>query len=193
MTYQFKDAKVLIVDDMLPMQTLLRSLFGLFGFTQIEIADNGVQGFDKFCRYNPDIVLTDWMMEPVNGIELVKKIRNDPRSPDRFTPVLLMTGFSSRIRVEHARDAGITEFVVKPFTARDLFSRIEHVIERPRQFVDTKMFFGPDRRRRSDADYTGPGKRETDFNAGRKKLSAKESKLQDDVLNDIRKNIKDGA
>ncbi|MCB9980690.1 MAG: response regulator [Rhodospirillales bacterium] len=192
MTYQFKNAKILIVDDMLPMQTLLRSLLGLFGFDQIEVAENGQEGFTKFCRFNPDIVLTDWMMEPVNGIEMVEKIRKDPRSPNRFAPVLLMTGFSSRLRVEHARDMGITEFVVKPFTAKDLYTRIEHVIERPRQFVDAKHFFGPDRRRRKDSDYDGPTRRETDFQKGQNRLSPQQTQEQTALLDSIRKNIKEG-
>ena len=49
MTYQFKNAKILIVDDVLPMQSLLRSVLGLFGFNQIETAGNGKEGFEKFC------------------------------------------------------------------------------------------------------------------------------------------------
>ena len=191
MSYQLKNAKILIVDDVIPMQTLLRSILGTFGFKDIEVADNGQDGFEKFCRYNPDLVLTDWMMEPVNGIEMVERIRKDPLSPNRFVPVMLMTGFSSRLRVEHARDIGITEFIVKPFTARDLFTKIEYVIEKPRQFVDTKAFFGPDRRRRKNVEYSGPPKRASDSETD-KKLSKKQTKEQTTILNEITRNLKEG-
>jgi two-component system, chemotaxis family, chemotaxis protein CheY len=162
MTYKLQNAKILIVDDMVPMQTLLRSLLGIFGFRDIEIARNGEEGFEKFCMFQPDLVLADWIMSPIDGIEMTQMIRNDPRSPNRFTPIILMTGYSSRMHVEEARDKGVTEFVVKPFTARDLFSKLEHIIEKPRQFVDADSFFGPDRRRRNKEDFEGGAKRNAD-------------------------------
>ncbi len=190
MTYQFKNAKILIVDDVIPMQTLLRSILGLFGFNQIEIASDGKEGFEKYCRFNPDIILTDWMMEPMNGIEMVEKIRKDPFSPNRFVPVLLMTGFSSRLRVEHARDMGITEFVVKPFSAKDLYSRIEYIIEKPRRFVDTKQYFGPDRRRRNDSEYEGKYKRASDESKDHSNIPASQKQNQDNLLKSITDNIK---
>lgn len=74
----------------------------------------------------------------------------------------MMTGFSSQLRVEAARDCGITEFLVKPFTSRDLYNRIVQIIEKPRQFVDADDFFGPDRRRRAIKDYDGPQRRDDD-------------------------------
>jgi CheY-like chemotaxis protein len=190
MTYKFNSAKLLVVDDMLPMQTLLRSLLGLFGFKEIEVAENGQDGFKKLCKFDPDVVLVDWMMEPMDGIEMTEKIRNDPMSPNRFVPVILMTGFSSRLRVERARDIGITEFLVKPFTARDLYEKIEHVIERPRQFVDSRNFFGPDRRRKRDDDYDGPHRRMEDFEKEKNKLTSSQSKAQKELLSQLRNDLK---
>src|SRR5690606_14043240 len=99
-----------------------------------------------FCEINPDIVIADWMMKPMDGISFARMVRNDPRSPNAYVPIILMTGFSERRRVLQARDAGVTEFLVKPFNARDLYKRIAQVIERPRQFVRSEDFFGPDRR-----------------------------------------------
>ncbi len=194
MAYQLKTVKILIIDDVIPMQTLLRSILNTFGFQSIETANNGQDGFEKFCRYNPDLVLTDWMMEPLNGIELVERIRKDPLSPNRFVPIILMTGFSSRLRVEYARDVGVTEFLVKPFTARELYARIEHVIEKPRQFVGANGFFGPDRRRRKTNDYDGPSKRATDApkESFPKKNADGQSKKDAKLLKSITKNIKEG-
>ena len=162
MTYKFQNAKILVVDDMQPMLGLTASLLKIFGFEDVLLAHNAAEGFEKFCDHNPDLVLTDWLMEPFDGTELIKKIRNDPKSPNRFVPIIMMTGYSHRIRVEQARDSGVTEFLVKPFRAKDLYARIEMLIEKPRRFVDAEMFFGPDRRRKKPGEYQGPFRRESD-------------------------------
>ncbi|MBI4030265.1 MAG: response regulator [Proteobacteria bacterium] len=174
MAYDLKKASVLIIDDMQPVASLASSILKIFGFTDITVADNAESGFRKFCQKNPDIVLTDWMMEPFDGLELVRKIRTHPDSPNRFVPVIVMTGYSHRLRVELARDAGVTEFLVKPFRAKDLYARIEMLIEKPRKFVETGVFFGPDRRRRRGSDYVGPFRREADSGEDSKNLEDKE-------------------
>jgi DNA-binding NtrC family response regulator len=74
-------------------------------------------------------------------------------------PVIVMTGYAAAPRVAQARDKGITEFLVKPFTANELARRITYVIDAPRDFVETAEFFGPDRRRRKAIDYQGPERR----------------------------------
>jgi two-component system chemotaxis response regulator CheY len=160
MSYQFRNVSVLVVDDVRPMLSLVSSLLKIFGFSNVYLADNPEDAFAQFCKYKPDIVITDWQMQPYDGLELIRKIRRDPRSPNKFVPVVMMTGYSHRIRVEKARDIGVTEFLVKPFTAKDLCARIEQLVERPRKFVDTGEFFGPDRRRRKNDTYKGPRRRE---------------------------------
>lgn len=162
--YTLEDIKVLIVDDMHPMLSLTRGVLEAFGFTKIFTAENGEEAFDLVCKHDPDFILTDWIMEPMDGLELTKKIRTDPASPNKFVPIIMMTGFSSRLRVEAARDTGITEFLVKPFKAKDLYARIFQIIEKPRQFVDAEEFFGPDRRRKHEKGYQGPRRRDKDEN-----------------------------
>lgn len=162
MSYQFENIKVLIVEDNQPMLELAKAILNTFGIANVISAKNGEDGFKKYCDYNPDLVIADWMMKPMDGISLTRRIRNDPSSPNQFVPVILMTGFSEKRRVIQARDAGVTEFLVKPFNARDLYRRISQVIERPRQFIRSEDFFGPDRRRKSTTEYTGTQKRETD-------------------------------
>ena len=105
-------------------------------------------------------------MKPMDGISIARRIRNDFLSPNKFVPFILMTGFSEKRRVMQARDVGVTEFLVKPFTARDLYKRLYQVIERPRQFVRSDDFFGPDRRRKSPVNYDGPLRRENDIKDG---------------------------
>ncbi len=161
MAYKFDKASILVVDDMLPMTRLVGNLLTTLGFRTVDTANTADKGFDLFCRHGHDIVLADWLMEPYDGIDMARKIRTDAASPNKFVPIIMMTGYSHRIRVEQARDIGVTEFLMKPFRARDLFARIEQLIERPRQFVECEGFFGPDRRRRRAAgEFGGPDRRE---------------------------------
>ncbi|MCB1531308.1 MAG: response regulator [Alphaproteobacteria bacterium] len=162
MGYEFNKVRILLVEDNQPMLELAKSLLVTFGVGTVHTARDGAEGFKTFCRENPDMVIADWMMKPMDGISLTRKIRNDPLSPNQFVPVILMTGFSERKRVIEARDAGVTEFLVKPFNARDLYRRISQIIERPRKFVRSEDFFGPDRRRKSGRGYDGPLRRNTD-------------------------------
>ena len=162
MAYQFDRIKVLVAEDAKPMQDILRALLTTFGVGEVHLARDGKEAYEIFKRVNPDIVIADWMMTPVDGIGLCKLIRTDPRSPNPYVPIIMMTGYTERRRVFKARDAGITEFLVKPFTAQQLFKRIAQVIERPRQFVRSEDFFGPDRRRTIEQNFDGIYKREND-------------------------------
>ncbi|OIN86079.1 MAG: response regulator [Alphaproteobacteria bacterium CG1_02_46_17] len=162
MSYKFDKVRILVVEDNAPMLDICKSLLLTFGVGEVLSARNGEEGFQIFRKENPDMILADWMMHPTDGISLTRRARNDPASPNPYVPVILMTGFSEKKRVVQARDAGVTEFLVKPFTARDLYKRIAQIIERPRQFVRSEDFFGPDRRRKAVNEYNGPLKRESD-------------------------------
>lgn len=163
MSYQFEQISILVVEDVLPMALMMRSVLETFGVRKIYVARNGEEGFDLFCRHNPDIVIADWMMKPVDGIALTRMIREHRSSPNPYVPIVLMTGFSEKKRVMQARDAGVTEFLVKPFVARDLYKRIVQATERPRQFVRSNDYFGPDRRRNREDDFDGIKRRASDF------------------------------
>src|SRR5690606_31670907 len=134
MAYKFEKAKILVVDDMKPMLALTKSVLKVFGFKNIFTAEDTDEAFEIVCRQDPDLIIVDWLMGPLNGLEFTEKIRRDPLVPNPYVPILMMTGFSSRLRVENARDTGITEFLVKPFSAKDLYSRIVQIVEKPRQF-----------------------------------------------------------
>lgn len=170
MAYDFTDVRILIVEDNQPMIELIRSILETFGIDKIYTAKNGAEGFEVLSKVDPDLVIADWMMKPMDGITLTRKIRSDRLAPNNFVPVILVTGFSEKRRVIEARDAGVTEFLVKPFNARDLYRRIVQVIEKPRQFVRAPEYFGPDRRRKIDEDYTGPRRREVDRTHGTKPI-----------------------
>lgn len=160
MPIKFENLSVLVVEDAPPMLELVSGVLGVMGVRRISIARDGEQGWERFQKEKPDIVITDWLMEPMDGVELTLKIRRDHLSIDRLVPVIIMTGYSAITRVSLARDIGVTEFLVKPFTANDLSRRIQAIIERPRDFIENETFFGPDRRRRRDAGYKGPNRRD---------------------------------
>ncbi|MEQ8602676.1 MAG: response regulator [Marivibrio sp.] len=158
MSYDFTGLSVLLVDDNRHMRVLVRRLLSAFGVARVaEAADGGAAWADLF-RALPDVVLIDFAMEPVDGIEFTRRIRTAPDSPNSYLPIIMMTGYTEKTRVVEARDAGVTELVAKPVSALSLYNRLVAVVERPRPFVRAPGFFGPDRRRRQ-APFKGPERR----------------------------------
>jgi CheY-like chemotaxis protein len=151
--------KMLIVDDNKHMRVLLAEMLRALGVVDIFDANDGAQGFQVLRDHPIDIVMTDLSMEPVDGIEFVRMLRNSPDSPNKMVPVIMVTGHSTLQRVNEARDAGVNEFLTKPLTARGMIQRIGQIVDNPRPYIRTDTYFGPDRRRRADPDYMGPERR----------------------------------
>lgn len=143
------NVKFLVVDDNAFMRLLIREVLKAFGAREIAEASNGIEGYQVARQMTPDIALVDWEMTPENGLAFVRKIRTNGDSPNPFMPIIMVSGYSEQRRVLAARDAGVNEFVVKPLSAASLFSRVQLIIERPRTYVRTGSYFGPDRRRRN--------------------------------------------
>lgn len=158
-----EDLSILVVEDTLPMLGMICSTLNILGVKHVYRARNGAEGFDEYVEKNPDIIITDWLMEPVDGLELIKRIRTDSKSNNKMVPIIMITGYSALKRVQQARDYGVTEFLVKPFTANAIATRLNHIIDKPRGFVEADGYFGPDRRRKADPNYDGPLKRDSDF------------------------------
>lgn len=166
-----ENVRFLVVDDNMFMRTTVRLVLKAMGSRDIQEAFNGLDALKIIERFTPDILIVDWEMEPINGIELVRKIRSAQDTPFAFLPVVMLTGHSEVERVTVARDAGINEFVVKPFSAHGLFTRIQAVIERPRPFVKVQGYFGPDRRRKSRP-FEGSERRNADAGDGKSESAA---------------------
>ena len=160
MPYDFSRVTVLVIDTQPLMLDLIQGVLNLLGIKRVVTRSDGASGLRAFDEFDPDLLIIDWDLKNLDGMEFTRKIRASKKNP--FVPVIFMTAFSSRNRVLQARDSGITEFMAKPFTARALCSRIETIIERPRQFVKTESFFGPDRRRKKGTKFQGKNSRGSD-------------------------------
>ena len=158
----FEQLKALVVEDNPHMRALLRALLGGMGVSEVFEAADGAKAFEVLRRAQPDFVMTDLSMAPVDGIAFTYELRNAPGSPNPFLPVIMVSGHTERARILAARDAGVTEFLAKPVTARNLFLRIAEIVDRPRPFVRAPSYFGPDRRRKNDSFYVGPWRRDED-------------------------------
>ena len=149
----------LIVDDNRHMTRLLHTLLVAYGLRDVHEASDGQSGIKVLNAVKPDFVLCDYDMKPINGIGFVKLVRRNCPPPLAWIPIIMITAHTELRRIQTARDAGITEALLKPVTPRNLYDRILQIIERPRRFVKTPEFAGPDRRRRRGAGYGGPKRR----------------------------------
>ncbi|HEY4125301.1 MAG TPA: response regulator [Rhizomicrobium sp.] len=160
---QFDHLKALVVEDNPHMRELLRALLNAIGIKQVFLAADGTEAFKELCDHQPDFVLTDLSMKPMDGIEFTKLVRGSQDAPNPYVPIVMVTGHTERNRIEMARDAGVTEILAKPITPQSLYSRVAEIVGRPRAFVRAEEFFGPDRRRRSNREFGGPWRRHDDF------------------------------
>lgn len=154
--------KVLVVDDKQHMRTLLRGLLTALGVQEIFEAENGAGALDLLNRKRCDLILSDMSMEGMDGLEFTRQVRGLAQRFNPTVPIIMISGFTERYLVEAARDAGVSEFLVKPITLQNLTARIAEVLERPRRFVHTPTYSGPDRRRKQRENYNGPRRRQED-------------------------------
>jgi len=153
---------ILLADDSQPMRVIASAILHSAGIRKIREVGDGAAALEALREAPVDIAIVDFNMFPLDGVEFTRLVRNSPDSPNRYLPIIMMTGHSEKARVMEARDAGVTEFAVKPITAKAILDRIQAVIIRPRAFVKTDDYFGPDRRRGNPAGYEGPLRRISD-------------------------------
>jgi CheY-like chemotaxis protein len=157
--YQFDRVRVLVVDDNPHMRALIVAVLQAFDIKNIHEAGSAEAAWDTLSLHPCDVVFLDWVMGGMSGLELTRKIRSSPDSPNPFVPIIMLTGHTSLEYVRAARDAGVSDFLAKPVSAKAIIARLLSIIEHPRPFVRTKVYFGPCRRRRQDDAYRGPERR----------------------------------
>src|SRR5271154_2757928 len=133
----FGRLRLLVIDDNAYMRRIVRLLLQGLGAREVQEAEDGAAGLEAFNYFMPDIVLLDWMMPIIDGREFTQMIRQQGTNANPYVPIIMITGHSDRARIICARDAGVTEFLVKPISAKALYQRILNVVVNPRPFVKT--------------------------------------------------------
>jgi len=143
--------RVLVADHDRRTAQLIHSVLMSFGFDIIHEAHDGEAAIKILEEHDIDLLITEWDLKMLSGIRLVKAIRQTKSGQrwERDLPAIMMTAKADLESVREARDAGFTEFVAKPFSARSLSTRLLQMIDNPRAFVISEGFIGPCRRRRS--------------------------------------------
>ena len=154
--------QVLLVDDNQHMRQITSAVLQSAGVRKVREAADGGAALEILRAQSVDLAIVDFNMFPLDGVEFTRLVRNSPDTANPYLPIIMMTGHSEKSRVYEARDAGVTEFVVKPITAKAVLDRIQAVIFHPRPFVKTDDYFGPDRRRTTASHYRGPKRRKSD-------------------------------
>ena len=123
-----KNMKILIVDDFSTMRRIIKNLLRDLGFNNTQEADDGITALPKLQSGDFDFLVTDWNMPGMQGIDLLKAVRADPKLAS--LPVLMVTAEAKKEQIVEAAQAGVNGYVVKPFTAGTLKEKIDKIFER---------------------------------------------------------------
>ncbi len=123
-----QNMKILVVDDFSTMRRIIKNILREIGYSNVEEADDGSTALEKLKGGGFDFVVTDWNMPNMPGIELLRAIRLDPVLKE--TPVLMVTAEAAKENVVTAVQAGVNNYIVKPFTAAALKERIDLILEK---------------------------------------------------------------
>lgn len=158
---------VLVVEDDDTTRRLSLEVFRTAGFLKLSFARSIDEALDTMKSQRPDIILLSWGLGDEDGLDLTRQIRysqlnGDTRIKNHDIPIILMSSRRRLYDVQTARNAGITEFIVKPFSATSLMKAVASALTRPRPFVVCDAYVGPCRRRRQSELYSGKLRRSDD-------------------------------
>ena len=159
MSLAFDKLKVLIADDNPHMRSIIATVLKGLGVRDIREAKDGTEALLALRDWPADLAIIDYRMTPMDGVAFTKEVRLASKSANIYLPIIMVTAYADLSRVVGAREAGVTELIVKPVTAEALISRINSVIFHPRPFARTDTYFGPSRRRKREGGYQGPDRR----------------------------------
>ena len=152
-SFDFSRLGVFVVEDNSYIRVTLENLLRQFRFGRVSSAKDGEEAVEYMKKLEssgggtPDIIISDLVMSPINGLLFLRWVRTSKDSFNRMIPFIMLSGAADEEYVNSARDLGVTEFLAKPFSGASVYKHLLKVIEQPRQFVTTTKYFGPDRRR----------------------------------------------
>jgi two-component system chemotaxis response regulator CheY len=121
-----KNMKIMIVDDYSTMLRILRNLLRQLEFTNVEEATNGGDALQKLREGSYNLIISDWNMQPMTGLELLKEVRADAKL--KHIPFIMVTAESKTDNVIAAKQAGVSNYIVKPFNAETLKTKMASVL-----------------------------------------------------------------
>lgn len=119
--------KVLIVDDFATMRRILKNILKQLGFKNLVEADDGTTAWDVLEGQSIDLIISDWNMPKMTGLELLKKVRASENH--KTTPFLMVTAEAQKQNVIEAVQAGVSNYVVKPFTAEAISDKLKKILK----------------------------------------------------------------
>lgn len=120
-----KNMRVVIVDDYNTMLRILRNLLRQLEINNVEEATDGDTAFQLIQKVTPDLIISDWNMTPVTGLDLLRRVRGDAKL--KHIPFIMVTAESKTENVIAAKQAGVSNYIVKPFNADTLRAKIASV------------------------------------------------------------------
>ncbi|RLB00460.1 MAG: response regulator [Deltaproteobacteria bacterium] len=123
-----KDIRVLVVDDFSTMRRIVKNILRQLGFNNIVEADDGTTGLGVLQKEKIDLIISDWNMPKMTGLDLLKAVRSDDALKD--IPFLMVTAEAQQENIIEAVKAGVSNYIVKPFTAETLGKKIEQVFNK---------------------------------------------------------------
>jgi two-component system chemotaxis response regulator CheY len=157
--YDFEGLSVLLIDGNRHMRVLVRSILQTLGCRNIQESGDSAEALRENLYSSIDLIIVSWMLEPITGLEFVKRVRASEDSPNKFVPIIMMSGQCQYNDVIVARDAGVNEFLAKPISPNTLYQRILSIITKPREFITHDSYCGPCRRRQLLGPPPGVGER----------------------------------
>ncbi len=144
----FRNINILLADSDACLAQAVISNLRAMGFNHVKHVKTSADAVQTIRTSATSFLITEWDLKGASGLDLVRYMRHSDDMPNRALPIIMLTGRGELSDVQHARDVGISEFVVKPFSAQTLFGRIEQIVDHPRGFVVSNGYIGPERRRR---------------------------------------------
>ncbi len=159
---KFTALSVLVVDPNPHHRAIVSEILRAAGVTRIFTASGSEDALQELRMWHPSVMIIDWEIAPINGIDMTKAIRKGMQGVDRTIPIVMLTARNTVSDVEVARKAGVHEYAIKPVSSGGLLARIEASAIKPRRFVDSPVYTGPCRRRKMIENYLGPRRRLAD-------------------------------
>lgn len=119
--------KILVVDDFATMRRIMKNILKQLGYTNVSEADDGTTALEEMKKTTYDLIVSDWNMPKMTGLELLKTVRADPVYKE--VPFLMVTAEAQKQNVIEAVQAGVSNYVVKPFTAEAIAEKLDKILD----------------------------------------------------------------